>query len=113
MQSKVEEESIIVLDVISSLNGLEFIGVIAVGLDKEMKPNDDPEARKLHQSMLYRAISRSRFTFAVINEDVDNGWLTWLARSEKQVEENDAVDFDSEKHLVDNTHAQLETDYVE
>jgi hypothetical protein len=101
----------IVFDVISSLNGLEFIGVIAVGLDKEMKPNDDPEARKLHQSMLYRAISRSRFTFAVINEDVDNGWLTWLNRSVKVEGNEDTLDFDSAKGRVDpgNTGDQLKT----
>ena len=88
----------IILDTISALNGLEFIGVLAVGLDKEMRESDSVAERKLHQSMLYRAISRSRFTLAVINEYIKNGWLTWIAQSVAPKENK--MNFDSEKKRV-------------
>ena len=96
-----EKSPRIVIDTVSALNGLEFMGVVAVGLDKEMLLTDEEETRKLHQSLLYRAITRSRFTCALVNEHVRNGWLSWLLHASTQGNERDRLDFDRARDLVD------------
>jgi len=66
----------IVVDTVENLQGLEFMGVIGVGLDR--KENDADiigKEAQIRQSLLYKSMSRSRLVFAAVNENISNGYV--------------------------------------
>jgi hypothetical protein len=83
------EREYIIFDSIDNVDGLEFLFVIAVGLDREV---NGPYGN-LARSYIYRAITRSQLNCVVVNEFIIGGWFEFLMHVEL---EDDAV-FTEEK----------------
>ena len=76
----------LVLDTIDSMDGLERLMVIAVGLDSPFPENAGAAGAAAAgdvlrtRSRLYRALSRAHMLVCVVNETLPRGWLAYLTR---------------------------------
>ena len=76
----------LVLDTIDSMDGLERLIVIAVGLDSPIPENAGAAGAAAAgdvlraRSRLYRALSRAHMLVCVVNETLPRGWLAYLTR---------------------------------
>ena len=86
-----------------SPDGLERLAVIIVGMDVH-RDSADPELSDTTRSLIYRGLSRAQMVVHVVNEQVDDGFLTFTNNT--KLEEN--VQFDQEEELKKREAVQRE-----
>jgi len=99
--TKVDGPSLIVLDTVSEVRGLEYLFVFGVGLDQLNKDVNQESSLDLSRSQIYCAMTRCQFHFTLVNEFIEGGLFEWLQNVEESKEDfsfNDEI-----KHI--NTRA--------
>ena len=98
----------VVVDTVASFDGLERL--IILGVDLDVKMQDENVDTHESRSMLYRALTRAHMLAMLINELLHGGWLEFLTgvQLDKQTEEK--FDLDNEKGRQDNQAAKAVLD---
>ena len=69
----------LVYDVVDQAHGIEWLFVIAVGLDAPF--DDDDDRSLLARERIYRALTRAQLSAIVVNKKLDDAWLSWLSHA--------------------------------
>ena len=106
--SRLSKEVRFVLTPIHAADGLERLVAIGVGIDKPASGGVDDKTR----SAIYRAVTRGQMQAMVVNENVENGYFSFLNRIE--LDRSTELDQEQEKRdRVEKSRKKVERDLQE